>query len=257
MPATDEPQLLVVGCVADVIEDQLSRCFAALGVAPVRFLPARQSTDLPGIGPRTVVLPAQPYVGETVRQLLGRGAKVLSAPYPLGAEGTVAWFTAAAREWGISPAVIARTLAPYRERARQGLATHRERLRGKRAFLMPDSQLEIPLARFMQQELEMDIVEVGTPYLDQQMVGADVALLLATTQISEGQDVDAQLARVRRTRPDLVICGLGLANPLEAEGLATKWSIETIFTPIQGFDHASDLAEILARPLTRRARLAV
>jgi light-independent protochlorophyllide reductase subunit N len=51
------------------------------------------------------------------------------------------------------------------------------------------------------------------------------------------------------------VCGLGLANPLEAEGLATKWSIELLFTPIQGYEQASDLASLFARPLDRRARL--
>jgi light-independent protochlorophyllide reductase subunit N len=61
---------------------------------------------------------------------------------------------------------------------------------------------------------------------------------------------------VRAARPDLTVCGLGLANPLEAEGLATKWSIELLFTPIHGYDQAGDLAEIFARPLHRRALLA-
>ena len=57
-------------------------------------------------------------------------------------------------------------------------------------------------------------------------------------------------------RPDLVVCGLGLANPLEAEGFATKWSIELVFTPIQGFEQAGDLAELFSRPLRRRTLLA-
>ena len=58
-------------------------------------------------------------------------------------------------------------------------------------------------------------------------------------------------------RPRIVVCGLGLANPLEAEGMATKWSIELVFTPIQGYEQAGDLAELFARPLVRRMRLAV
>jgi len=53
------------------------------------------------------------------------------------------------------------------------------------------------------------------------------------------------------------VCGLGLANPLEAEGLATKWSIELVFSPIHGYDQAADLAELFVRPLARRERLAV
>ncbi|HET6195036.1 MAG TPA: ferredoxin:protochlorophyllide reductase (ATP-dependent) subunit N, partial [Acetobacteraceae bacterium] len=70
-------------------------------------------------------------------------------------------------------------------------------------------------------------------------------------------DVERQLDRCRRARPDLVVCGLGLANPLEAEGLTTKWSIELLFTPVQGYEQAADLAELFARPMIRRTRLAV
>ena len=51
------------------------------------------------------------------------------------------------------------------------------------------------------------------------------------------------------------MCGLGLANPLEGEGLATKWSIELLFTPIHGYEQAVDLAELFVRPLDRRTRL--
>ena len=50
-------------------------------------------------------------------------------------------------------------------------------------------------------------------------------------QLAEGQDVEKQLDRCHAAKPDLTVCGLGLANPLEAEGLATKWSIELLFTP--------------------------
>jgi light-independent protochlorophyllide reductase subunit N len=77
------------------------------------------------------------------------------------------------------------------------------------------------------------------------------------TRLSEGQDVERQLDRCRAARPDLVVCGLGLANPLEAEGISTKWSIELLFTPIQGYNQAADLAELFARPLVRRMKLAV
>ena len=46
-------------------------------------------------------------------------------------------------------------------------------------------------------------------------------------------------------------------SALEAEGLATKWSIELVFTPIQGYEQVGDLAELFARPLVRRTRLEV
>jgi light-independent protochlorophyllide reductase subunit N len=103
----------------------------------------------------------------------------------------------------------------------------------------------------------MEPVEVGTPYLNRQLLASELELLPAGTQLSEGQDVDRQLDRCREARPDLTVCGLGLANPLEAEGLSTKWSIELLFTPVQGFDQAGDLAELFARPLVRRSRLEV
>ena len=47
----------------------------------------------------------------------------------------------------------------------------------------------------------------------------------------------------------------GLKKGLEAEGFATKWSIELVFTPIQGYDQAGDLSELFARPLVRRNAL--
>ena len=69
--------------------------------------------------------------------------------------------------------------------------------------------------------------------------------------------MDRQLDRCRAARPDLAVCGLGLANPLEAEFISTKWSIELLFTPIQGYNQAADLAELFARPLVRRMKLTV
>jgi light-independent protochlorophyllide reductase subunit N len=123
--------------------------------------------------------------------------------------------------------------------------------------MLPDSQLEPSLARFLHRELGMRLIEVGTPFLDRQMVSEELALLPDDIMLSEGQHLDRQLDRVRAARPDLTVCGLGLANPLEAEGLATKWSIELVFSPIHGYDQAGDLAELFARPFARRARLAV
>jgi light-independent protochlorophyllide reductase subunit N len=254
---TETRQLLVVGCVADIVEDQFRRAFEALGIEPVSFFPARSAAALPSVGPNTCLLLAQPFNGETARALVALGAKMLPAPYPFGVDGTTAWLAAAAREWAIAPECFSAVTQPLAERARRGLARYRERLAGKRLFMLPDSQLEIPLARFLYQEMGMELIEVGTPYLDRQMLCAELALLPAGTTLSEGQHLERQLDRVRAAKPDLTLCGLGLANPLEAEGLATKWSIELVFTPIHGYDQAADLAEIFARPLDRRERLSV
>jgi len=256
LPATEEPQLLLVGTLADAVEDRFVSLFQRLGIPVVRSLPPRRSTDLPPVGPGTRVLLAQPFLSGTARALQRQGAELIHAPYPFGVEGSRLWMEAAAAAFGIAPERVAEVLAPLIERGRRAIAPQRERLAGKRLFLLPDSQMEIPLARFLHRECGMELVEVGTPYLDRQLMAEEIALLPAGTAISEGQDVERQLERVRTERPDLVLCGLGLANPLEAEGLATKWSIELVFSPIHGCDQAGELAELFARSLRRRERLA-
>jgi light-independent protochlorophyllide reductase subunit N len=249
--------LLVVGALAEVVEDQFLRLFAALGVGPVRFLPSRRAGELPAVGEGTRFLLAQPFLGETARRLEARGARRLCAPFPLGAEGTTAWLRAAAEAWGVAPARFDAAIGPGAARAATAVAQRRERLAGRTVFFFPDSQLEIPLARFLTRECGMVPVEIGTPYLHREHLAEELTLLPAGVTLSEGQHVERQLDRCRAARPDLTVCGLGLANPLEAEGFTTKWSIELVFTPIQGYEQAGDLAELFARPLVRRARLAV
>jgi light-independent protochlorophyllide reductase subunit N len=251
------PALLVAGALPDIVEDQFRRLFAELGIRNVDFLPARKADQLPPVGPRTALLLAQPFLSDTARALEERGATRLSAPFPFGAEGTTAWLKAACDHFGIDELTFRRVVAPGRERAKRAIERSRAQLAGKRIFFFPDSQLEIPLARFLSCELGMIPVEVGTPYLHAHHMAPDLALLPAATRLSEGQDVDKQLERCRAERPDLTVCGLGLANPLEAEGLATKWSIELVFSPIHGFEQAGDLAELFARPLVRRDLLKV
>jgi light-independent protochlorophyllide reductase subunit N len=256
-PPAAPPALLVAGALAEVVEDQMRRHFDALGIGPVHFLPPRRSTDLPPVGPNTRLLLAQPFLSDTARALEARGARRLPAPFPMGVEGTTAWLAAAAEDWNVPAPRFEAAIAPARARATAAVARQREVLEGKSVFFFPDSQLEIPLARFLASELGMTLIEVGTPFLHRAHMAPDLAALPAGTALSEGQDVERQLDRCRAARPDLVVCGLGLANPLEAEGLATKWSIELLFTPIQGFDQAGDLAELFARPLVRRSKLKV
>jgi light-independent protochlorophyllide reductase subunit N len=74
-----------------------------------------------------------------------------------------------------------------------------------------------------------------------------------SVRVSEGQDVERQIDRVHSDNPDLIICGMGLGNPFEAEGRSTKWSIEFVFTPLQGYEQAGDLAELI-RPAAHAPR---
>ncbi len=260
MPALEfgsPTQLLLVGALPDIVEDQFLRLFAELGIERVGVLPARNLADLPAVGPDTRFLLAQPFLTETALALVDRGAQRLDALFPFGAEGTTDWLHAAAQAFDVDEMHFNRVVAPGRERAKRAIQHSRERLEGKRISFLPDSQLEVPLARFLSNELGMVPVEVGTPYLHREHNAKELALLPDTVRLSEGQDVDRQLDRLRADKPDLTVCGLGLANPLEAEGFATKWSIELVFSPIHGFEQAGDLAELFARPLRRRDMLKV
>jgi light-independent protochlorophyllide reductase subunit N len=249
-----DANLLIVGALADVVEDQMRRLFEGMGIE-VDFFPPRRSTELAQVGPRTRFLLAQPFLADTARALEEKGATRIDAPFPLGAEGTLKWLQAAATAWKVAEDRFRQvTQAPY-ERAQRALGRYRELLAGKRVFFFPDSQLELPLARFLANEMCMELIEVGTPYLHHAHLASELELLPPGTSIVEGQHVDKQLDRCCAAKPDLVVCGLGLANPLEAQGLTTKWSIELVFTPIQGFNQAADLAELFARPLVRRTRL--
>jgi light-independent protochlorophyllide reductase subunit N len=255
-PADAGPSLLVVGTLPDIVEDQFRRLFTELGIAKVDFFPPRRSGEIPAIGPNTRVLMAQPFLGDTAMRLAERGAKRLPALMPFGAEGTTAWLQAAATAWNIDQAHFDRVVAPGRARAQRALERHRKVLEGKSIFFFPDSQMEPSLARFLSQEAGMTPIEVGSPYLNKDLVGLELEQL-AGVRISEGQDVDRQLDRCRAAKPDIVVCGLGLANPLEAEGITTKWSIELVFSPVHGFDQAGDLAALFARPLIRKSLLQV
>jgi light-independent protochlorophyllide reductase subunit N len=256
-PADASPSLLVVGALPDIVEDQFRRLFAELGIGQVDFFPPRRAGLIPAVGPNTRLLIAQPFLGDTARALEARGARRLPALFPFGAEGTTSWLKAAADAWGIPEMDFRRVVAPHRERAKRALARARETLEGRSVFLFPDSQLEPPLARFLAEELGMRPIEVGTPYLNRELLSEELVRLPANARLSEGQDVDRQLDRCRAEQPDLVVCGLGLANPLEAEGLTTKWSIELVFSPVHGFDQAGDLAGLFARPFARRSVLRV
>jgi light-independent protochlorophyllide reductase subunit N len=254
-PAQGARQLMVVGALPDVVEDQLARLLKQIGVPRVSFLPARHSHDLPQVGAQTQYLLAQPFLADTARALEKRGATRLPAPFPIGVEGTTAWLEAAAVAFGIPSAKVAEVTAPARQRAQAALARLRETLAGRSVFFFPDSQLEVPIARFLARELDMHLTEVGTPYLHREHLAQELAWLPSGTQLSEGQNVDKQLDRCRALAPDITVCGLGLANPLEAAGLTTKWAIELVFTPIHGYEQAADLAELFARPLRRAAIL--
>ncbi len=255
LPNTEARELLLVGALPDVVEDQMVSLLTQMGVGPLRLLPARRSSELPAVGANTVFALVQPFLGDTHSALTRRGARHIAAPFPFGEEGTTEWLRAIALEFNVPREVFEAVTAAPRARAQKAVAAHAATLSGKTVFFFPDSQLEIPLARFLARECGMIPLEVGTPYLHRDLLGPDLDLLPAGPVLSEGQDVDLQLDRQQAANPDLTVCGLGLANPLEARGHTTKWAIELVFTPVHFYEQAGDLAGLFSRPLRRKALL--
>jgi light-independent protochlorophyllide reductase subunit N len=255
LPKTDARELVLVGALPDVVEQQAVGLLKAMGIGPIRVLPAARKDDDFGVGPNTVFALTQPFLGDTHAELERRGARFISAPFPFGEQGTTAWLQAIADEFGVAPELFEQVTAAPRARARKAVAQASEVLAGKSVFFFPDSQLEIPLARFLTRECGMTAIEVGTPYLHKDLMAPDMDLMAQGPVFSEGQDVDLQLDRCHAARPDLTVCGLGLANPLEAAGLTTKWAIELVFTPVHFYEQAGDLAGLFSRPIRRRAVL--
>ncbi|MDD9726506.1 ferredoxin:protochlorophyllide reductase (ATP-dependent) subunit N [Roseovarius sp. SK2] len=255
LPETDEHQLLVVGALPDVVEDQMLDLLSKMGLGNVKVLPARRADSTLAVGPNTSFILTQPFLGGTLAALGKRGARHIPAPFPFGEEGTTAWLRAVAMEFGVDITLFDNVTHAPRARAKKAISQAAEKLDGKSVFFFPDSQLEIPLARFLTRECGMSAIEVGAPYIHKGVAGPDLDLLEKGPTLSEGQDVEMQLDRCRAAQPDLTVCGLGLANPLEAEGLATKWAIELVFTPVHFYEQAGDLAGLFSRPLHRRAKL--
>jgi light-independent protochlorophyllide reductase subunit N len=71
----------------------------------------------------------------------------------------------------------------------------------------------------------------------------------------EKPDNYRQIQRIYELQPDLVITGMAHANPLEARGINTKWSVEFTFAQIHGFGGAQDILELVTRPLRRNQAL--
>ena len=107
----------------------------------------------------------------------------------------------------------------------------------------------------------MIVYEIGIPYMDKRFQAAELALLEKTCtemnvplpRIVEKPDNYNQIQRIRELQPDLVISGMAHANPLEARGISTKWSVEFTFAHIHGFTNARDILELVTRPLRRNA----
>jgi light-independent protochlorophyllide reductase subunit N len=187
-----------------------------------------------------------------------RKTKLIGAPFPIGPDGTRAWIEKICSVFGIKPS----GLEEREKKIWNSLEEYLELIVNKSVFFMGDNLLEISLARFLIR-CGMIVHEIGIPYMDKRYQANELLLLEKTCvemgvkipSIVEKPDNYKQLERIRILKPDLVITGMAHANPLEARGVNTKWSVEFTFAQIHGFTNSRDVLELVTRPLRRNASL--
>jgi light-independent protochlorophyllide reductase subunit N len=255
----NQQPLVLFGSVPSTVASQLTIELKNQGIEVSGWLPAQRYTDLPVLAEGVHVCGVQPFLSRTATTLMRRRkCSLISAPFPIGPDGTRAWIEKICSVYGIQP----KGLIEREELIYKSLEDYLQLVRGKSVFFMGDNLLEISLARFLIR-CGMIVYEIGIPYMDKRFQAAELALLEQTCQkmkvpmprIVEKPDNYYQVQRIRELLPDLVITGMAHANPLEARGITTKWSVEFTFAQIHGFTNSRDILELVTRPLRRNQNL--
>ena len=255
----NQKPLVLFGSLPSSVVGQLNFELKNQGIVPLGWLPSEHYHDLPPLGENVYVCGINPFLSRTATTLMRRRkCKLIGAPFPIGPDGTRLWLEKICSQFNIEPI----GLEEREESIWNNLSDYLNLVRGKSVFFMGDNLLEISLARFLIR-CGMIVYEVGIPYLDKRFQAAELALLQSTCQqmnvpmprIVEKPDNYHQVQRIRELQPDLAITGMAHANPLEARGISTKWSVEFTFAQIHGFSNARDILELVTRPLRRNSAL--
>ncbi len=251
--------LVLFGSLPDPVVTQLTLELKKQGIKVSGWLPSKRYTELPVLEEGYYVSGMNPFLSRTASTLMRRRkCKLIGAPFPIGPDGTRAWIEKICSVLGIEP----KGLDEREAQIWAGLEDYLQIIRGKSVFFMGDNLLEISLARFLIR-CGMTCPEIGIPYMDKRYQAAELALLektchemgVPTPRIVEKPDNYNQLQRIYAQNIDLVITGMAHANPLEARGINTKWSVEFTFAQIHGFGNARDILELVTRPLRRNNSL--
>ena len=257
--SSTHPPLVLFGSLPSNVTSQLSLELKKQSIEVSGWLPSQRYAELPSLGDGVYVCGINPFLSRTATTLMRRRkCKLIGAPFPIGPDGTRAWIEKICSVFGIQPCGL-------EEREKQvwnGLQDYLNLVRGKSVFFTGDNLLEISLARFLIR-CGMIVYEIGIPYMDKRYQAAELSLLEKTCQemnvslprIVEKPDNYNQVQRMRELQPDLAITGMAHANPLEARGISTKWSVEFTFAQIHGFTNARDILELVTRPLRRNISL--
>ena len=253
------PPLVLFGSLPSTVTNQLTMELQKQGITVSGWLPSQRYTELPSLGEGVYVCGVNPFLSRTATTLLRRRrCKLIGAPFPIGPDGTRAWVEKICDVFDITP----KGLEEREAQIWNGLEDYLQLVRGKSVFFMGDNLFEISLARFLIRA-GMTVYEIGIPYMDKRFQSAELALLETTCRqmnvplprIVEKPDNYHQIQRIRELKPDLAITGMAHANPLEARGISTKWSVEFTFAQIHGFTNARDILELVTRPLRRNQSL--
>jgi light-independent protochlorophyllide reductase subunit N len=258
-----QKSLVLFGSVPSTVTTQLTLELQKEGINVAGWLPAANYKDLPTFNKDTFVCGINPFLSRTATTLMRRSkCTLICAPFPIGPDGTKVWIEKICSAFGITPSLNPLTgntnLYDREKKIFDGLEDYLKLLRGKSVFFMGDNLLEISLARFLTR-CGMIVYEIGIPYLDKRFQAAELALLEQTCKemnvpmprIVEKPDNYYQIQRIRELKPDLTITGMAHANPLEARGITTKWSVEFTFAQIHGFTNTREILELVTRPLRR------
>jgi light-independent protochlorophyllide reductase subunit N len=258
-PEIENKQLILFGSLPDSVVNQLNFELEKQGVNVSGWLPSKRYTELPNIKEGSYVCGVNPFLSKTATTLMRRRkCKLISAPFPIGPDGTRLWIEKICSVYNIQP----KDLEFREQQIWASLNEYIKLIKGKSVFFMGDNLLEISLARFLI-KCGMIVYEIGIPYMDKRYQKAELNLLEKTCKeknvlvprIVEKPDNYNQIDRIRDLKPDLVITGMAHANPLEARGILTKWSVEFTFAQIHGFTNAKDILELITRPLRRNSNL--
>ncbi len=253
------PPLVLFGSLPDPVVTNLTLELKKQGIKIDGWLPAKRYTELPVIDEGYYVVGVNPFLSRTATTLMRRRkCKLIGAPFPIGPDGTRTWIEKICSVFGIEPQGLEEREAKIWE----NLQDYVDLIKSKSVFFMGDNLLEISLARFLIR-CGMTVPEIGIPYMDKRYQKAELDFLAQTCQemgvplptIVEKPDNYNQLQRIKEIQPDLVITGMAHANPLEARGISTKWSVEFTFAQIHGFTNARDILELVTRPLRRNNSL--
>ena len=255
----EHPPLVLFGSLPDPVVTSLTLELKKQGIKISGWLPSKRYTELPVINEGYYVCGINPFLSRTATTLMRRRkCKLIGAPFPVGPDGTRAWVEKICSVFNIEP----KGLEEREAQNWKNLEDYTKLIRGKSVFFMGDNLLEISLARFLIR-CGMNCQEIGIPYMDKRYQKAELDFLeqtckemgVSVPRIVEKPDNYNQVQRIYKLKPDLVITGMAHANPLEARGINTKWSVEFTFAQIHGFANTRDVLELVTRPLRRNNNL--